>query len=108
MSDTVTRFLWAVLPSLFVGILMAVWNRQQKGKDSEREKAEKDRLKSETLRISLLLATARLSYASAMAFKRGSPNGEMETAFEQYNRAMNKFRDFEREQIARNSAGCDF
>ena len=108
MPDVIARLLWAILPSLVVGIIMAIWNRQQKGRDSERQEAEKTRLKSETLRISLLLATAQLSYASAMAFKRGSPNGEMETAFEQYNRAMNKFRDFEREQIARNSTGCDF
>lgn len=101
LPDILSQLLWAIAPGLIVGIIMALWNKQQKNRDSEREDAEKARLKSETLRISLLLATAQLSYASAMAIKRGSPNGEMETAFGQYNEAMKEFRQFEREQLVK-------
>ncbi|MEI3501055.1 MAG: hypothetical protein V8Q39_06095 [Anaerovoracaceae bacterium] len=54
------------------------------------------------LRISLLVATAQLSRAVAMAIKRGSPNGEIEEGLEQYNMAMEEFREFEREQIVKN------
>ena len=63
---------------------------------------EADRRKSEMLRISLLVATAQLSRAVAMAIKRGSPNGEIEEGLEQYNMAMEEFREFEREQIVKN------
>lgn len=101
MPEILSRLLWACVPSLIVGVTMALWNKQQKKRDDERRESEKERIKSETLRISLLLATAQLSYASAMAIKRGSPNGEMETAFGQYNEAMQEFRQFEREQLVK-------
>ena len=101
MPEILSRLLWACVPSLIVGVTMALWNKQQKKRDDERRESEKERIKSETLRISLLLATAQLSYASAMAIKRGSPNGEMETAFGQYNEAMKEFRQFEREQLVK-------
>ena len=101
MPEILSRLLWACVPSLIVGVTMALWNKQQKKRDDERRESEKERIKSETLRISLLLATAQQSYASAMAIKRGSPNGEMETAFGQYNEAMQGFRQFEREQLVK-------
>lgn len=90
---------WAIVPSLVVGIVMAFWNKKQKQKDEKEDEREKRRIKSETLRISLLVASAQLSYAVAMAWKRGEPNGEIEVGIEQYNKAMEKFRQFEREQI---------
>ena len=108
MPEMVSQLLWAVAPGLIVGVIMAVWNSRQKGRDSAREESEKARVKSETLRISLLLATAHLSYASAMAIKRGNSNGEMEAAFKQYDEAMTKFRKFEREQIAKNTTGYEY
>lgn len=53
----------------------------------------------DSLEISLLVATAELSYAVVMAMKRGSTNGEVEIALRRYNRAMDKFREFERKQL---------
>lgn len=90
---------WAIVPSIVVGIVMAFWNSKQKKKDEKDDERERRRIKSETLRISLLVASAQLSYAVAMAWKRGEPNGEIEVGIEQYNKAMEKFRQFEREQI---------
>ena len=66
------------------------------------ETEEEARVKSELLRISLVLATAKLSYAVAMAIKRGKPNGEIEDGIAQYNKSLERFREFEREQLVRN------
>lgn len=92
---------WAVVPSICVGIVMAFWNEQQKKREQDQLQREKERVKSERLRISLLVSTAQLSYAVAMAWKRGKPNGEVEVGVEAYNRAMDEFREYERELIAK-------
>jgi hypothetical protein len=92
-------FLGAIAPSLVVGIFLALWNKKQNKRikaDTEREQNEK---RKDALVISLLVATAELSYAITMAIKRGSPNGEVEVAVKRYNKAMEKFREFEREQL---------
>ena len=99
--DFLHQVFWAVVPSIFVGIVMAYWNGRQKKRDQEQLQREKDRIKSEKLRISLLVSTAQLSYAVAMAWKRGKPNGEVEVGVEAYNRAMDEFREYERELIAK-------
>lgn len=93
------QFFWAVVPSILVSVVMGYWNSRQKKKDREENEREKARLKSERLRISLLLAAAQLSYACAMAMKRGTPNGEIEVGVDTYNRALEEFRQFEREQV---------
>lgn len=101
MDEIVLRALWAVLPGIVVGIVMAVWNKRQKVRDEKAEEKDRERVKSELLRISLLLASAQLSYAVAMAVKRGKPNGEIEVGVAQYEKSMEEFRQFEMEQIAR-------
>ncbi len=101
MEEIVLKALWAVLPGIVVGIVMAVWNKRQKVRDKKTEEKDKERVKSELLRISLLLASAQLSYAVAMAVKRGRPNGEIEIGVAQYEKSMDEFRKFEREQIAK-------
>lgn len=99
----ISQLLWAVAPGIIVGVVMAAWNRQQKAKDEKDRQADAERVKGEALKLSLLVATAQLSYATTMALKRGSTNGEVEPAVEQYNAAMKEFRNYEREQIARSA-----
>lgn len=99
MPQWIVSFGLSILPSLTVGILMAFWNRGQKKRDEARAKNEKDSRKKESLQIALNVATAELAYAIAMAIKRGTPNGEVEVAVERYNKAMDKFREFERAQL---------
>lgn len=99
--ETITQLIWAVAPSLIVGVTMAFYNRKQKRRDDRSERSERDRIKGETLRLDLLVATAQLGYATTMAMKRGSTNGEVEPAVEQYEKAMRHFREFEREQMVR-------
>lgn len=101
--EAFTQFLWAIAPSLTVALVMALFNSRQKQRESESARKETERVKGEELRLDLLLATAQLSYAVTMALKRGSTNGEVEPAVEQYNKAMVKFRKFEREQIAKSA-----
>ena len=101
--EILIQAIWAIAPGIIVGVVMAVWNKQQKRRTDMDEQREKERIESERLRISLLVAAAQLSYAVAMAKKRGSVNGEMETGIAQYEKAMESFRSFEREQMAKNS-----
>ena len=91
------------MPGIIVGIILAFWNRGQKKRDDKNSEREDERQHSEELRISLLVASAQLSYAVAMAIKRGSPNGEIEEGIKEYNKAMEKFRKFEREQLIKNT-----
>ena len=100
--EIVINILWATIPSIIVGVVLAWWNHKQKKRDARYDEHEQDAIKQETLRLSLLVAVAQLSYAVAMAYKRGEPNGEMEVGIEQYNKAMGKFREFEREQMIKN------
>lgn len=98
---TVTEIFFALLPSLLVSLYMAFFNRRISKKDKYAESFDEARRQSDQLKLSLLIATAQLSYAVAMAIKRGHPNGEIEEAAKQYNKALSAFRDFERMQVTR-------
>lgn len=82
------------------GIILAWWNHRQKKRDERDDKRERDRLKSEQLRIDMLMATCKLSYAVAMAVKRGKPNGEIEDGVDEYKKALDAFKKFERQNMA--------
>lgn len=99
MQQWLITLIEACIPSILVGIVMAFWNRKQKHKDIARDEKEQTAKRKDALEIALLVATAELSYAITMAIKRGSPNGEVEVAVKRYNKAMEKFREFEREQL---------
>ena len=101
-------FVGAVMPSIVsgvvVGLVLRRWDRQQQRRDDHAEEKDRQRLKSEKVRISLLVAAAKLSYAVAMAKKRGYPNGEIEAGIEQYQEAMKEFKEFERQLLAERRA----
>lgn len=99
MAEHIWTVLEAIVPSLLVGVVMAFWSRQQNKKNKAADDREANTRKKDALQIALLVATAELSYAQVMALKRGSPNGEVEVALDRYNKAMEKFRDFERQQL---------
>ena len=90
----------ALAPSLIVGIVLFYWERRQKKQDARAKDRDELQVEADMRRLDLEVATAQLSYAVAMAIKRGSPNGEIETALDSYNSAMEKFRKFERKQFA--------
>ena len=99
--DTVIEILKAIVPSLMVGIVLGIWNRKQNKRNQAEDAREKNAMQKEVLQLDLLVATGQLTYAVAMAMKRGTVNGEMEEGIAQYNKAMGKFRRFEREELAR-------
>ena len=98
---TVTEIFFALLPSLLVSLYMAFFNRRIAKRDKYSESLDEARRQSDQLKLSLLMATAQLSYAVAVAIKRGHPHGEIEEAAEQYNEALAAFREFERVQVTR-------
>ena len=99
MADWILLVLEAIVPGIIVGIVLAYWNSKQNKKDSILSEKEKNARRKDALMLSLLVATAELAYATTMALKRGHVNGEVEVAEKRYNKAMEKFREFEREQL---------
>lgn len=91
----------AAMPSLLVSVVMAVYGRKQKKRDAAAREREAARLEAENVQVSLLVASAKLSYALAMAVKRGAPNGEVEDGIAQYREAMKAFKKLERHLVAR-------
>ena len=79
----------AALPSLLVSVAMGgVQPRPEEARRGHAGAGAAARLEAENVQVSLLVASAKLSYALAMAAKRGAPNGEVEDGVEQYREAM--------------------
>lgn len=92
----------AILPAVAVGIIMYYFNKKQNKRDAKNDQREAARVKGDRVRLDLLVASADLSYACAMALKRGHANGEVENGVTSYDKAMEAFHNFEREQITKN------
>ena len=67
-------------------------------RDAKQDKKEKARIEYENVSLEVNIASAKLSYALAMAWKRGQPNGEVEAGITAYNEAMEKLQTFIRNQ----------
>lgn len=95
------QLLWASAPGILTGIVLAVFSARQRRRDKSQQEVERARERESLLNINLTFATAQLSYAVAMAVKRGSPNGEVEEGVRAYEKALAEYREFEREQVSR-------
>ena len=91
----------SLIPTLITGIILFKLQQVSKKRDEKEEKQAKARRTETKLALDLQMATAKLAYAVAMAIKRGTPNGEVEEGIEAYNKALEEFREFEREQLSR-------
>lgn len=98
--ELISQVISAALPSLLTGLVLAVWNHRQNKRDKKADKQEAERRKSELVQLDLLVTTAELSRATAIAMKYGHTNGETSAALQKYESAMTKFREFEREKLA--------
>ncbi|MGI5824520.1 MAG: hypothetical protein ACOX7J_03010 [Bacillota bacterium] len=96
-----TEWVMAVVPSLVAGVGLFWLNRKQQKRYEAADEREERRLRGETVQLSLLLADSKLSKATAMALKRGYANGEVEEGLEQYDKAMEDFKKYERELVAK-------
>ena len=77
---TPLEIFFAILPSLIVSVAMAVFNRKTNKRDKYADELSAAKIESDRLQLNLTIATAKLSYALAMAVKRGEPNGEIEAS----------------------------
>lgn len=98
--DIITQIAWSALPALLSGIVLAIFGRRQNKRDKAADKREEERKKSEVVKLDLLVATAELTRATAVAVKYGNTNGEMSEGLRRYNEAIEQFREFERDKIA--------
>lgn len=95
---------WYVVVGLFLLQLVATviitnrLNRKMAERDKRQEEIEKARVEYENVVLDMSNANAKLSYALAMAIKRGSPNGEVEAGITAYSEAMSKKDKFLQEQ----------
>lgn len=94
------EILLALLPSLCVSMIMALYTHRQSKRYKDAQAREALRAEGEAVQVSLLVSTAKLSYALAMAAKRGAANGEVEDGITQYQEAMKAFKKFERKLVA--------
>ena len=76
-----------LLPAIITGLFLYYWQRSQEKRDAD--KANKDKLKQEERKVEyeMVEAAMELSYATAMAWKNGKPNGEVESGLKFYNKA---------------------
>lgn len=93
----------ALAPGIIVGVVMAYWNRRQNRQDTSRREKDALQVEGDMLRLDLVVASAQLAHITALALTGGKLNGNVEEALEKYNTAMDKFRKFERKQMAMRS-----
>lgn len=82
------------LLSLLTATILFYMQRRQKKADEIAEDHAKARKQEALLSLELSMANNKLSYAVAMAVKRGKPNGEVEDAVATYEAAKKKYYDF--------------
>ena len=100
MIDTLIQIAWAALPSLVTGLVLAAFSRRQKKRDDAADRREEKHQRGEIVKLDLLVATAELTRATAVAVKDGHCNGELKEGLRRYNEAIGQFREYERVKIA--------
>lgn len=75
-----------LLPAIITGLFLFYWQRSQKKRDDSKAERSKLREDDEVIEYEMVEAAMELSYATAMAWKNGKPNGEVEAGIEFYNK----------------------
>lgn len=90
-----------LLPAIITGLFLFYWQREQKKRDDK--KAATDKLKEDGRKVEYEMTEAamELSYATAMAWKNGKPNGEVEAGIEFYNKAKADKEKYDRDLRAK-------
>lgn len=94
MTTFITAFIGAVIPSLFVGIILGIMNRKADKRYEEEKERAKERAEAASVQLQMVTASAALSYACAVALKRGETNGEVEDGIAKYALAKKRFDDY--------------
>ena len=98
---TPIELFFAILPSLIVSVVMTMFNHRTNKRDKYVDELSATKIENDRLQLNLTIATAKLSYALAMAIKRGAPNGEIEEGVGEYKKCMEQFQEFERMQVSK-------
>ena len=88
----------SILSPVLVGIFLFFFQRSQTEKDKAVADDHKARCKESLLSLEMITAAADLSYATAIAVKRGYANGEVEIGIASYEKAKENYRLFMTEQ----------
>lgn len=87
-----------IAQTIFISMLVFYLQRGQTKADKNKEHHEEMRKKESLLQMELIMASAKLSYACAVALKRGKANGEVEEGIRAYEEAKEKYYHFLNEQ----------
>lgn len=93
------------LLDLGIGVMLFYTQRRQRKADAEAEKRRKAHTDAALLQMELVDAGNSLSFATAMAVKRGKPNGEMEEAIKTYKDVKKRYYTFINKQYIENRDG---
>lgn len=100
MSDllTVLTLCLGLLGDITIGVVVFVItkriNKAQQRKEEHEKAIRESKTQLELLHLQLVNAGNSLSYAVAMAVKRGSPNGEIESGIKKYKEAKKAYLDY--------------
>ena len=89
-----------LLPEIVIGVALFFFKRSQNKRDAEAQRYREAKRKQDLLSMEMQMANNKLSFAVAMAIKRGTPNGEVEEGIEAYEAAKAKYMHFLNEQAA--------
>lgn len=94
MEENIMRLVWAVAPSIIVGVFMAYFNYQNKKREEKVEARAEMRKKESLLQLKMQFANGKLAYATAKAYKNGRMNGELDEGEKAYQEAIADYNRF--------------
>ena len=92
------QIVFGILQTVVFGMAVFYLKRAQEKRDTAAGGHAAAQKQAELLQLEMIWANNKLSYACAMALKRGHANGEGEDALLAYNAAREKYSAFLREQ----------
>lgn len=92
------NYIIPIAQTIFISMLVFYLQRKQKKYDLNAEERAIAQKEETILQLEMLMANSKLSYAVAMAFKRGEANGEVEEAIVAYEKAKINFYKFMNKQ----------
>ena len=98
----------AGIPSAIFGVFIRQLNKKLDRQEKRREEREQARLKNQIIQMELIAASLSLGEATAEAVQRipdAHCNGDMHAALDYAKGVKAKYRDFEREQVAKHLEG---
>lgn len=89
-----TAYIIGAVQTIVISLMLFYWQRNQKKRDIKAEEMQKKRTEESLLQLEMSSANGELSFAVAVAIKRGHANGEVESAVDAYKQAKSKYYHF--------------